>query len=273
MAKTVKIQKTVFNSEEYVDIVDRKFNYFKQPEPIVDTDTIEELFRLYDKLFITIPIEGPNRTHQYLVERSSELYSVDSQLDTIQPLLDEVAALREQLLDANRQIMELEIQLAGGQQIDFASAEELAGLRAQLASANASIASLQAQQSVNEAMEASNEAAEQAESQAREAEEKAKRDRKVQEIATYVSVEDQKRMNGIINWSTRARRRKKKRRLDNERDTRAVKALIADLYRLFPDKDYDGTIKLEGLNSTPIKQRVKFSLDQQQKLQFTLIPM
>lgn len=273
MAKTVKIQKTVFNSEEYVDIVDRKFKFFKQPEPIVDTDTIEELFRLYDKLFITIPIEGPNRTHQYLVERSSELYSVDSQLDTIQPLLDEVAALREQLLDANRQIMELEIQLAGGQQVDFASAEELAGLRAQLAAANASIAGLEAQQSVNDAMEASNAAAEQAESQAREAEEKAKRDRKVQEIATYVSVEDQKRMNGIINWSTRARRRKKKRRLDNERDTKAVKALIADLYRLFPDKDYDGTIKLEGLNSTPIKQRVKFSLDSQQKLQFTLIPM
>ena len=46
MGKTVKITKTVFNSEEYSDVIDRQFKIFKQPEPIVDTDTIEELFRL-----------------------------------------------------------------------------------------------------------------------------------------------------------------------------------------------------------------------------------
>lgn len=273
MAKTVKIVKTVFNSETYSDVIDRQFKVFKQPEPIVDTDTIEELFRLYEKFYAQIAIEGPSQTHQYLVERSSELYAVDNQLDAIQPLLDEVASLRAQLLDANRQIMELEIQLAGGDQLDFSSAEELAALRAQLAAANAQNASLEAQNSVNDALSASNEAAAQATAQAEEAEEKAKRDRKVQEIGTYVSVDDQKRMNSIISWSSRARRRKKKRRLDNKRDNKKVKALIEDLYQLFPDADYDGSIKLEGLNSTPIKQRVSFSLNSQNKLQYTLIPM
>lgn len=273
MGKTVKITKTVFNSEEYSDVIDRQFKIFKQPEPIVDTDTIEELFRLYEKFYAQIAIEGPNQSHQYLVERSSELYAVDSQLDAIQPLLDEVASLRAQLLDSNRQILELELQLAGGDELDFSSAEQLAALRAQLAAANAQNAALEAQQSVNDAMSASNDAAAEANQQAADAEAKAKRDRKVQEIGTYVSVDDQKRMNSIINWSSRARRRKKRRRLDNKRDNKKVKALIQDIDQLFPAADYDGSIKLEGLNSTPIKQRVNFSLDTQDKLQYTLIKM
>ena len=273
MAKKVDIKKTVFNASSYVDVIDRSFKHFKAPEPIVDTDTIEELFRLYEKFYAQISIEGPNQSHQYLVERSSELYAVDNQLDAIQPLLDEVASLRTQLLDSNRQILELELKLSGGEDLDFASAEELAALRAQLAAANAQNASLEAQQSVNDALSASNAAAAEAEQQAADAEAKAKRDRKVQEIGTFVSVDNQKNMNSIISWSSRARRKKKRRRLDNKRDHKKVKKLIEDLYQLFPDSKYDGDIKLEGLNSTPIKQRVNFSLDSQNKLQYTLIPM
>lgn len=273
MGKTVKITKTVFNSEAYTDVIDRQFKIFKQPEPIVDTDTVEELFRLYEKLFAQIAIEGPNQTHQYLVERSSELYAVDNQLDAIQPLLDEIASLRSQLLDSNRQILELELKLAGDVEVDFASAEQLAVLRSQLAAANAENATLAAQNSVDQALAASNEAAEDANQAAADAEAKARRDEKVQEIANYVSVEDQKRMNNIISWSSGARRRKKKRRLDNKRDNTKVKKLIADLEQKFPAAEYDGSIKLEGLNSTPIKQRVNFSLDSEDKLQYTLIPM
>ena len=273
MGKTVKITKTVFNSEEYSDVIDRQFKIFKQPEPIVDTDTVEELFRLYEKFYALIAIEGPNQSHQYLVERSSELYAVDNQLDTIQPLLDEIASLRSQLLDSNRQILELELKLAGDVEVDFASAEQLAALRAQLAAANAQNASLAAQQSVDEAMAASNQAADEANQQAEDAEAKARRDEKVQDVANYVSVDDQKRMNNIISWSSRARRKKKRKRLDNKRDNEKVKALIQDLGRKFPSGEYDGSIKLEGLNSTPIKQRVKFSLDSDDKLSYRLIKM
>ena len=176
MGKTVKITKTVFNSEAYTDVIDRQFKIFKQPEPIVDTDTVEELFRLYEKLFAQIAIEGPNQTHQYLVERSSELYAVDNQLDAIQPLLDEIASLRSQLLDSNRQILELELKLAGDVEVDFASAEQLAVLRSQLAAANAENASLAAQNSVDQALAASNEAADTANQAAEDAEAKARRD-------------------------------------------------------------------------------------------------
>ena len=124
------------------DFIDNKFNFFKEPEPVVDPDTVEELFRLYDKLYMQIPIDTDQQSHKYLVEQSSELYQVDKQLESIQPLLDEVASLRGQLLEANRQILELEAKLAGGGQIDFADAEQLALVRTELAAAQNTITAL-----------------------------------------------------------------------------------------------------------------------------------
>ena len=178
MAKKVEIKKTVFDRKAYSGAISNKFKFFKEPEPVVDPDTIQELFRLYDKLYVTIPIEGEEQSHQYLVERSSELYKIDTQLDNIQPLLDEVASLRGQILESNRRILELETQLAGGGELDFASAEQMELLRTQLETANATIATLenanrlanmateQASQAATEAAEKAKEAAEQAAQQA-----------------------------------------------------------------------------------------------------------
>ena len=143
MAKKIEIKKTVFNRESFQQVVDREFKFFKELEPVVDPDSIEELFRLYDKLYINIPIEGELNTHQYLVERSSELYKIDTQLENIQPLLDEIASLRIQILEGNRRVLELEAQLAGGGELDFTSAEQMQLLKGQLDSANATIATLE----------------------------------------------------------------------------------------------------------------------------------
>jgi len=143
MAKKVEIKKTVFDKKEYRGIIDSKFKFFREPEPVVDPDTIEELFRLYDKLYALIPIEGEERTHQYLVERSSELYQIDTQLENIQPLLDEVSSLRRQILESNRRILELETKLAGGGELNFEDAEQMQLLRTQLETANATIATLE----------------------------------------------------------------------------------------------------------------------------------
>lgn len=174
MAKRVDIKKTVFDRKKYTGVIDSKFKFFKELEPIVDPDTIEELFRLYDKLYALIPIEGEDNSHQYLVERSSELYKVDTQLDSIQPLLDEVASLRGQLLENNRRILELETQLAGGGDLDFASAEQMELLRSQLDAANSTIATLeQANTLANRATEQATKASEEAAKKAAEAAKKA----------------------------------------------------------------------------------------------------
>lgn len=160
MAKKVQIQKTVLDRTEFKDTIDRNFKFYREPEPVVDPDTVGELFRLYDKLYLDIPIDGETESHQYLVEKSSELYKVDRQLESIQPLLDEIAQLRIQILEANRRVLELETQLANGAEFSFEDAEKVAQLQSDLALANTSIAALeQANAVANSATQAAQEAA------------------------------------------------------------------------------------------------------------------
>lgn len=109
MAKErVRIRKQSYRSDQFNNLVNREFNTYTKPEVVVDTDTIEELFRLYDKLFFTIPIEGEQNSHQYLLQKSSELTDLEKTTEDLQPLLDEIAQLRQQLLEANQQLFELE---------------------------------------------------------------------------------------------------------------------------------------------------------------------
>lgn len=109
MAKErVRIQKESYRSDQFNNLVDREFKTFVKPELVIDTDTVEELFRLYDKLFYTVPAEGKTNSHRYLIEKSLEVVDFEKSSEDLQPLLDEIAQLRQQLLSANQQIFELE---------------------------------------------------------------------------------------------------------------------------------------------------------------------
>jgi hypothetical protein len=104
----IKIQKTVFSATEFNKVVNRSFTTFTQPVAEEDTDTIENFFRLYDKLYFEIDVTGETDSHEYLVKKSSELVNFDKNTEDIQPLLDEIAQLRTELLQANQQILDLE---------------------------------------------------------------------------------------------------------------------------------------------------------------------
>lgn len=110
----IQIQKTVYNNAGLSKIVDREFKVFAEPVPEQDTDTVEELFRLYDKLYLEIPVDGETNSHEYLIARSSELVNVDLDNEAIQPLLEEISDLRTELLAANQEIANLNIKLADG---------------------------------------------------------------------------------------------------------------------------------------------------------------
>ena len=112
MDNQVRIRKSVYDKDQFDTVIDRSFKTYIEPVEIQDPDTVEELFRLYDKLFYDIPIEGETNSHQYILKRSSEVASLDKTNEDIQPLLDEIAQLRGQLLNANQQIFELENELA-----------------------------------------------------------------------------------------------------------------------------------------------------------------
>jgi hypothetical protein len=108
MGNDIKIQKTVYDSTQFNKVVNRSFTSFTQPAVGEDTDTIENFFRLYEKLYFEIPPEGEVDSHEYLIRKSSELVDFEKTTEEIQPLLDEISQLREQLLQANQQILELE---------------------------------------------------------------------------------------------------------------------------------------------------------------------
>jgi len=130
MANNLPIRKTVYNREKYGKVVNREFSTFVPPPPDADP-TVEDFFNLYEALFYEIPADGETGSHRYLIQRSSEL--VDFERDTldIQPLLDEIASLREELLEANTAILELEI-AAAGQEVGPSTTEELQLLQQEL---------------------------------------------------------------------------------------------------------------------------------------------
>lgn len=108
MDSNIEIVKTVFSTDKFNKVVDTSFKTFTQPVPEEDPDTPEELFRLYEKLYYSIDITGDTNSHEYLIKKSSELVNFDKVTEDIQPLLDEIAQLREQNLALNKQIIDLE---------------------------------------------------------------------------------------------------------------------------------------------------------------------
>lgn len=110
MAERVELKKDVVNLKEFTQLVDTSFKYYVKPDSPVNTDTVEELFRLYNKLYLEIPTFGSIASHEYIVTESSKLYEIDNSAE-IEPLRAEIADLRRRLLEANQQIQELSAQL------------------------------------------------------------------------------------------------------------------------------------------------------------------
>jgi hypothetical protein len=112
MANDVAIVKTVFNTTEFNKVISTAFSTFTQPTSAQNTDTPEELFRLYNELYFTIDVMGDKNSHEYLVKKSSELLNFNATTQDIQPLLDEIAQLRQQNLDLNQQIVAIQTKIA-----------------------------------------------------------------------------------------------------------------------------------------------------------------
>ena len=110
MANEIKIQKSVLKKDEFDKVVDTSFSTFVDPQAEINTDTVEELFRLYNKLYYEIPIEGNTNSHTYLVKESSKLVDIEKDLTDVQPLLDEITELRERLLVINQEKIEIQTQ-------------------------------------------------------------------------------------------------------------------------------------------------------------------
>src|SRR6056300_1723938 len=115
MAK-VDLRKTVYNKDQFSRVVGgREFTTFGV-EAAVDEFTVQDFFQEYENLFLSIPIRGGSSSHEYLVRKSGELVGFQRTTEDIQPLLDEIASLRDQLLTLQQENIDLQIADAGDTQ-------------------------------------------------------------------------------------------------------------------------------------------------------------
>jgi hypothetical protein len=108
--KTISFNKTVYDKVAADTVLNKSFKEFGQSGQEA-SKTVEQFFLDYEDLFYQIPAKGETNSHQYLVERSSEMYKDTSDLDSVQPLLDEINSLKNQLVVYEQTIIDLKTQL------------------------------------------------------------------------------------------------------------------------------------------------------------------
>lgn len=108
MAEIIELKKTVTSRQDFQKVVNNSFTTFTEPFEDELNLTVDEFFSEYERLYYEIPAEGDVNSHQYLIQRSSQLVAFDQDTIDIEPLLEEISSLREQLLEANQTILELQ---------------------------------------------------------------------------------------------------------------------------------------------------------------------
>jgi hypothetical protein len=106
----ISLNKTVFDKDEFEKVVDNKFRQLIRTQALDDDISIDDFFQLYDELFFQIPREGEINSHRYILNREAEYLGVTiSETSDIQALLNEITILRQDLLNANKTLLDLNI--------------------------------------------------------------------------------------------------------------------------------------------------------------------
>jgi hypothetical protein len=111
----VTINRQVFDKSQFDKTINTNFTQLTSSLPPINSTptvdgTVDGFFSLYDSLFFDIPKFGDLNSHQYLATTSGAYIGGEQINESIQLLLDEIAALRISLLGANKKIADLEVQ-------------------------------------------------------------------------------------------------------------------------------------------------------------------
>lgn len=108
MAEELNLSKQVYGTSTYTKVIDTQFRQLVLPaEPEEEPVTVDRFFELYDQLFFEIPVTGEVNSHEYLVRRSGEYIGGEILSDNERALIDEINSLRQQLLEANKSIVDI----------------------------------------------------------------------------------------------------------------------------------------------------------------------
>jgi hypothetical protein len=111
MSESIKLNKQVYNKNNYQKVIDTSFTQLgvKTIQQQLDTQpTVNDFFQMYNDLFYDIPETGEINSHEYLIKKSSEYVGFDANNEEIQALQAEIAQLRTDLLDTQKQLIELQ---------------------------------------------------------------------------------------------------------------------------------------------------------------------
>ena len=111
MSESINLQKQVYDKRQYTKVIDTSFKELGVQtiqERIAEQPTTEEFFVLYNELFYNIPELGATNSHEYLIQQSSEYINFEPNQDEIIALQNEISQLRIELLDAQKQIIEIQ---------------------------------------------------------------------------------------------------------------------------------------------------------------------
>ena len=109
MAENINLNKEVFNKRDYEKTINTSFTQLdvqSVQEQLSQQTTVSEFFNLYNELFYEINEKGETNSHEYLIKTSSQYINFDENDELIQALQNEIAQLREELLEAQQQLAE-----------------------------------------------------------------------------------------------------------------------------------------------------------------------
>jgi hypothetical protein len=111
MSENVNLNKRVYDKGQYTKVIDTSFKQLGVPtiqERIAVQPNTNEFFAMYNDLFYNIPELGETNSHEYLIKTSSEYIGFEANQEEILALQAEIAQLRTDLLDAQKQIITLQ---------------------------------------------------------------------------------------------------------------------------------------------------------------------
>ena len=106
MAENVDLNKEVFNKRDYEKTISTSFTQLGVKtiqEQIDEKPSVQEFFNLYNELFYEINELGPTNSHEFLIKTSTEYIAFDENNEIIEALQKEIADLRAELLEAQKQ--------------------------------------------------------------------------------------------------------------------------------------------------------------------------
>ena len=111
MSENVSLNKQVFDKNQYTKVIDTSFKQLGVQtiqEQLNQQPTVDEFFALYNDLFYNIPELGATNSHEYLIKTSSGYINYTANQEIIDALQAEIAQLRIELLDSQKQVIQLQ---------------------------------------------------------------------------------------------------------------------------------------------------------------------